>query len=78
MNPLTLPFSPPLPNALQINHLVTRGELWRLLTPSLVHAGLLHLGVNMLSLHLLGPSVEAYLGRTRFLGRPRRQCARPR
>lgn len=38
---------------------MSQGELWRLLTPALIHGSLLHLGVNTLSLYLLGepPSV---------------------
>jgi len=50
----------------QVNHLVSQGELWRLLTPTLVHASLFHLAMNVLALHMLGPTVEALLGRKRF------------
>jgi membrane associated rhomboid family serine protease len=53
----------PLP---QVNHLISQGELWRLLTPAVLHADLFHLGINSLSLYLLGPSVEAALGKGRF------------
>jgi membrane associated rhomboid family serine protease len=49
-----------------VNHLVSQGEVWRLLTPALVHANLFHLAINTLSLYMIGPSVEAILGRTRF------------
>ncbi|KIZ02741.1 Rhomboid protease gluP [Monoraphidium neglectum] len=50
----------------RVNHLVSQGEVWRLLTPALVHANLFHLAINTLSLYMIGPSVEAILGRTRF------------
>lgn len=40
---------------------------WRLLTVTLVHAGLWHLVLNMLALWALGRSLEPLLGRGRFL-----------
>ena len=40
--------------------------MWRLVTPALLHGGLLHLLVNSYSLNALGPNVEALLGRGRF------------
>lgn len=47
---------------------VAGGEVWRLLTGGFLHAGVLHLGVNMFSLWVLGRPLEAALGRLRFLG----------
>lgn len=44
-----------------------QGEYWRALTPIFLHVGLLHFGVNMYSLHLIGPGVEQPYGRARFL-----------
>lgn len=43
------------------------GEWWRLLTPVLVHGGLLHLAFNMYFLYLVGPLVEQLYGSSRFL-----------
>lgn len=43
------------------------GDWWRLVTPMLVHFGVLHLGVNMLVLWRLGPSVERVIGRRLYL-----------
>ncbi len=43
------------------------GQWWRLLTSCFVHFGLLHLGVNMYSLYIVGPLLERMWGRWRFL-----------
>lgn len=42
------------------------GEWWRIVTGGFLHAGLLHLGMNMLLLWLLGKQLESVLGRARF------------
>ena len=42
-------------------------EWWRLLTCCFVHFGLLHLGVNMYSLYVVGPLLERMWGTWRFL-----------
>ena len=47
---------------------VAQGEWYRLLTAAFLHAGLLHLMTNMFALAMLGPQLEAALGRARFLG----------
>jgi len=41
---------------------VAEGELWRLWTVTLVHAGILHLGFNMYALWIAGPLVELIYG----------------
>lgn len=43
------------------------GEYYRLLTSAFLHAGTLHLMVNMFALSQVGPVLEAALGRVRFL-----------
>lgn len=43
------------------------GELWRLVAPIFIHAGWLHLAVNMYSLYAIGPAVERFFGRARLL-----------
>jgi membrane associated rhomboid family serine protease len=48
-------------------HAVRDGELWRLVTVTLVHGNLLHLGFNMYALYIVGPIVEALYGRGPFL-----------
>ena len=43
------------------------GALWRIITPIFIHAGPLHLLVNMYSLYAIGPAVERFFGRARLL-----------
>jgi membrane associated rhomboid family serine protease len=45
---------------------VAEGEVYRIVTGGFLHAGLLHLGMNMLLLYLLGAQLEPLLGRLRF------------
>jgi membrane associated rhomboid family serine protease len=44
------------------------GEWYRILTGGFLHAGLLHLGLNMLVLWILGRLLEPAIGTPRFLG----------
>jgi len=46
---------------------VGHGEPWRLLTVALLHAGILHILMNMWALWVVGPFLEAALGRARFV-----------
>ncbi len=45
---------------------VAEGEPYRLLTAAFLHAGFLHLAMNMFLLFILGSQLEAELGRVRF------------
>lgn len=47
--------------------LVQNGEVWRLFTSAFLHAGLIHLLVNMYSLAILGTQVETFIGKWKFL-----------
>jgi membrane associated rhomboid family serine protease len=47
---------------------VAAGDWWRLVTASLLHANVIHIGLNMLMLWWFGQALEAMLGRARFLG----------
>ncbi|XP_044454381.1 RHOMBOID-like protein 10, chloroplastic isoform X1 [Triticum aestivum] len=49
------------------NALIRKGEIWRLLTSSFLHGGIIHLGLNMFSLDDIGPMVEEAIGPARFL-----------
>ncbi|MGN8026386.1 rhomboid family intramembrane serine protease [Microbacterium sp. 22242] len=42
-------------------------EPWRMLTVLLVHGGLIHLGLNMLALWMIGQQLEPLIGRAKFL-----------
>src|SRR5438034_11831986 len=46
---------------------VLNGEVWRLVTPLLLHADLWHLFFNMLALYLLGRRVEETYGSREFV-----------
>ncbi len=46
---------------------IAAGEWWRLFTAGFLHSGLLHLGLNMAVLYMLGPSLERALGRLGFV-----------
>lgn len=51
----------------KVNELITRGEIWRLITPMFLHASLLHIGFNMYALVVLGLRLERVYGHGRFL-----------
>jgi rhomboid protease GluP len=57
----------PVYYGLKINDLIARGEFWRLFTPMLLHGSLMHIGFNMYALYILGPRLERFYGRWRFL-----------
>ena len=46
---------------------VAAGEWWRLITSGFLHSGLIHVGLNMFVLYILGPGLEHVLGRVRFI-----------
>jgi rhomboid protease GluP len=46
---------------------IQAGEVWRLVTPMFLHAGLLHFGMNTLFLVDIGPQVEQVYGSARYL-----------
>lgn len=47
---------------------VYQGEWWRLVTGAFMHAGVVHLGMNMLLLWFLAQEMEQPLGRMQFAG----------
>ena len=62
------PTSDTLGNLLLLDkHLVQAGEYWRLLTVTLVHGSLIHLGLNMYALWIIGPLAEALYGRATYV-----------
>jgi membrane associated rhomboid family serine protease len=46
---------------------VADGDWWRLITSNYLHYGPIHLGMNMVSLWILGGPLETMIGRGRFL-----------
>lgn len=46
---------------------VAHGGLYRLLTAAFLHYGILHIAFNMYALYIIGPPLEAALGRLRYV-----------
>lgn len=53
---------------MKVNELIVSGQIWRLITPVLLHGSILHLGFNMYALYILGRRMERFYGSFRFLG----------
>ncbi len=51
----------------KVNSLIAAGEYWRLLTCMFLHGGLIHLAVNMYSLYAVGPVIEGFFGKKKYL-----------
>ncbi|KAJ4717055.1 RHOMBOID-like protein [Melia azedarach] len=51
----------------KINSLIDKGQFWRLVTSSFLHANIAHLMVNCYSLNSIGPTVEKICGPRRYL-----------
>jgi membrane associated rhomboid family serine protease len=49
-----------------IKVLIEDGELWRMVSPVLLHGGILHIGFNMYALYLFGPRLEREVGGVAF------------
>ena len=50
-----------------IGFLVKSGEVYRLITYMFLHAGIIHIFFNMYSLYVIGPRVEDFFGKWKFL-----------
>lgn len=51
----------------QINAYVSQGQVWRIFTAMFLHFNLIHIGLNMFSLFLIGVAVEVFYGKWRYL-----------
>lgn len=51
----------------QVNLLVSQGQFWRIFTAMFLHAGIFHIGLNMISLFFIGTLVEIFYGKWRYL-----------
>jgi rhomboid protease GluP len=49
------------------NEFILQGQLWRLVTPILLHGNVLHILMNMYALFIIGPVIERSYGWRRFL-----------
>jgi len=51
------------------NALIMQGQLWRLLTPVFLHSDqtILHIAFNMYALFYIGPTLERFYGRRRYI-----------
>jgi rhomboid protease GluP len=57
----------PIAFFVKANDLIRQGQLWRLVTPALVHGSIAHIGFNMYALFSFGTGLERYFGHGRFL-----------
>ncbi|MBN2148648.1 MAG: rhomboid family intramembrane serine protease [Anaerolineales bacterium] len=57
----------PLIIGAKINEYIFAGQIWRLITPVMLHASILHIGFNMYALYSFGPALERHYGHWRFL-----------
>jgi rhomboid protease GluP len=60
-------FDLPVAYGARINEAILAGELWRFLTPALLHGSPAHIAFNMYALFSFGVGLERYFGRGRFL-----------
>ena len=51
----------------RINSAILAGQVWRFLTPALLHGSFPHIFFNMYALYVLGVGLERYFGHRRFL-----------
>ena len=46
---------------------IKSGEVWRLITGTFLHAGIIHLIMNIYSLYIIGSQLENFIGRSKFI-----------
>jgi rhomboid protease GluP len=51
----------------KINEAIMAGQVWRLITPALLHGSILHLAMNMYALYVIGRRLERFYGPGKFL-----------
>ena len=64
---LSLVYAPLFSFGAQVNGYISQGEYWRIFTAMFLHANILHIGLNMLSLFFIGRAVEQLFGTWRYL-----------
>ncbi|GAA0745071.1 rhomboid family intramembrane serine protease [Clostridium oceanicum] len=51
----------------KVNYLIDQGEYYRFITCMFLHGGLMHIALNMYALYAIGPLVESYYGKIKYL-----------
>ncbi|WP_251861213.1 rhomboid family intramembrane serine protease [Clostridium sp. Marseille-Q2269] len=51
----------------KVNSFISNGQYYRLITAMFLHGGLIHLALNMYALNSIGPLVEMYFGKVKYL-----------
>lgn len=51
----------------KINEFIMMGQVWRLITPVLLHGSVIHIAMNMYALYIIGRRLERFYGHGRFL-----------
>ncbi len=51
----------------KVNYLIADGEYYRLVTPMFLHVDIYHLVFNCIALNALGPDIEVFFGKTKFI-----------
>ncbi|MHC1719478.1 MAG: rhomboid family intramembrane serine protease [Clostridiaceae bacterium] len=51
----------------KVNSLIAQGQYFRLITCMFLHGGIIHLAFNMYALYAIGPVIENFFGRWRYL-----------
>ena len=49
------------------NEAVINGEYYRLITSAFLHGGIFHIAFNMYALYIIGPQLESFLGKVKYL-----------
>ncbi|MFN2145231.1 MAG: rhomboid family intramembrane serine protease [Anaerolineales bacterium] len=52
---------------IKYNPYIDSGQVWRLITPVLLHGSIMHIGFNMYAVYILGRGLEDFYGHGRFL-----------
>ncbi|MDD6795108.1 MAG: rhomboid family intramembrane serine protease [Clostridiaceae bacterium] len=47
--------------------LIKNGQIWRLLTCTFLHGGLMHIACNMYSLYIIGPQIQMTYGKIKYI-----------
>lgn len=62
-----LDFDLPVALFAKANDYIRAGQIWRLITPVLVHGSIMHIAFNMYALFILGTDLESFMGYKRFV-----------